>query len=338
MKSNKLISVIVPIYKAEKCLNRCVDSILAQSYKDFEVLLINDGSPDNCSKICDDYSAQDNRVKVLHKENQGVSAARNDGIRMARGEYIMFVDSDDEIYPDAMKVMIEQMVNECDVVIGKTMCFSELHPKGIQNEDLKKQLYDLHGFIKETVQTESSIFLVIWSKLFKTDIINKNRLRFDVLMDYGEDTKFMCQYLILCKNIYITSDFVYKYYQATEGSLSSKKRNDFIKPAIMASKVLKILYNKENGGIEAQNYADKRKFMTMLQAIDKTFYHGLCIKEKIRAIKTITDMDDVRKTAKTINLNNKNAQFVAKLIEKKANIRLFIIYSYIYNIKRKRKI
>ena len=91
------ISIIIPVYKAEKYINRCVDSILAQTFTDWELLLINDGSPDNSSSICDLYAARDSRIKVFHKENGGVSSARNLGLEKATGEWITFVDSDDWI-------------------------------------------------------------------------------------------------------------------------------------------------------------------------------------------------------------------------------------------------
>lgn len=99
-KNSKLLSVIVPVYKAENYLHRCVDSILAQTWSNLEVILVDDGSPDDSGKICDEYSAQDERVRVIHKPNGGVSSARNAGIDAAKGEYIAFVDSDDYIAPD----------------------------------------------------------------------------------------------------------------------------------------------------------------------------------------------------------------------------------------------
>ena len=90
-----MVSVIIPIYRAEKYLNECVDSVLAQTYRDLEIILVDDGSPDNCGAICDDYAAKDSRVKVIHKENGGPSDARNAGLAIAHGEYIYFLDSDD---------------------------------------------------------------------------------------------------------------------------------------------------------------------------------------------------------------------------------------------------
>ena len=95
--SKPLISVIVPIYKVEKYLNKCVDSIINQTYKNLEIILVDDGSPDSCPDICDKYEKKDNRVKVIHKKNGGLSDARNAGLDIANGEYISFIDSDDEI-------------------------------------------------------------------------------------------------------------------------------------------------------------------------------------------------------------------------------------------------
>lgn len=109
MEKNERISVIVPVYKVEAYLNRCVDSILAQTYRDLEVILVDDGSPDNCGAICDGYAAADSRVRVIHKENGGLSSARNAGMEIATGEYITFVDSDDWIEPEAYAHLLSVM-------------------------------------------------------------------------------------------------------------------------------------------------------------------------------------------------------------------------------------
>ena len=105
MKDNPLISVVIPIYKVEKYLCECVDSVINQTYTNLEIILVDDGSPDNCPAICDDYASKDSRIKVIHKENGGQSSARNAGIKIAKGEYISFIDSDDYVSP----VYIEQL-------------------------------------------------------------------------------------------------------------------------------------------------------------------------------------------------------------------------------------
>ena len=105
------ISIIIPVYKVEKYLSRCMDTILNQTLKDIEIILIDDGSPDNCPELCDEYAKQDNRVKVIHKNNEGLGFARNSGLEIATGEYVAFVDSDDYV----KKSMFEELYNELKV-------------------------------------------------------------------------------------------------------------------------------------------------------------------------------------------------------------------------------
>ena len=113
------VSIIVPIYNAEKHLARCIDSILNQEYTDFELLLVNDGSTDSCGSICDSYAEQDSRIRVIHKENTGVSDSRNQAIDQARGTYLQFLDSDDWITPDATKLFVRAAEEHCcDLVIA----------------------------------------------------------------------------------------------------------------------------------------------------------------------------------------------------------------------------
>lgn len=116
------VSIIVPIYKVEDYIRECIDSILAQTYPDFELILVDDGSPDDCGRICDDYAKGDNRIKVVHKVNGGVSSARNAGLEVAKGEWIMYIDGDDWIEPDMIEFLIEAaQVTGADLVFGDFM-------------------------------------------------------------------------------------------------------------------------------------------------------------------------------------------------------------------------
>ena len=113
-----MVSVIVPVYKVERYIRKCIDSILKQSFTDFELILVDDGSPDKCGKICDEYAAKDKRIKVIHKKNGGLSDARNAGLDYATGGYICFIDSDDWIHKDLLKDNLERLVSEnADVII-----------------------------------------------------------------------------------------------------------------------------------------------------------------------------------------------------------------------------
>ena len=118
-----LISVIVPVYKAEKYLDKCVQSIVNQTYKNLEIILVDDGSPDNCPAVCDEYASKDSRVRVVHKKNAGPSAARNTGLDAATGGYIWFVDGDDYLLPGALQTAAQSTANSPDIVNFWNICF-----------------------------------------------------------------------------------------------------------------------------------------------------------------------------------------------------------------------
>lgn len=165
-----LISVIVPIYNVEKYLDRCVDSIINQTYKNLEIILVDDGSPDNCPKMCDDYAKIDNRIKVVHKENGGLSDARNVGMKVATGEYVSFIDSDDYISLDFYETLLETIVdNDSDIVECGVVKFYEDNNFDEYSDDLKVTNYDtlyaLEGLINENPFKQH-----VWNKLYKSNI------------------------------------------------------------------------------------------------------------------------------------------------------------------------
>lgn len=167
---DSLISVIVPIYNVEKYLDRCVDSIINQTYKNLEIILVDDGSPDNCPKMCDDYAEKDSRIKVVHKENGGLSDARNVGMEVATGEYVSFIDSDDYVSLDFYETLLETIVdNDSDIVECGVVKFYENEKFDKYNDDLKVTNYDtvdaLDGLINENPFKQH-----VWNKLYKSNI------------------------------------------------------------------------------------------------------------------------------------------------------------------------
>jgi glycosyltransferase involved in cell wall biosynthesis len=182
-----VISIIVPVYKTEKYLRRCIDSILAQTFKDFECILINDGSPDNCPAICDEYAAKESRIVVIHKKNAGVSAARNAGLDMARGEWIGFVDSDDWCDPDMFRVLYDNAVN-CDADVS-ICAIRVITSDGRIREYPKNKLkvYNGQAAILKMLSSEMSFGVNTWNKLIKQKLFSKNRLQFDTTIQYYED-------------------------------------------------------------------------------------------------------------------------------------------------------
>ena len=167
---DSLISVIVPIYNVEKYLDRCVESIINQTYKNLEIILVDDGSPDNCPKMCDDYAKKDSRIKVVHKENGGLSDARNAGMKVATGEYVSFIDSDDYISLDFYETLLETMVdNDSDIVECGVVKFYEDNNFDEYNDDLKVTNYEtvdaLDGLISENPFKQH-----VWNKLYKSSV------------------------------------------------------------------------------------------------------------------------------------------------------------------------
>ena len=199
MKS--LVSVIVPVYNAEKYLVKCLDSILSQSYSNIEILLINDGSKDNSGSICDEYARKDIRIKVFHKENGGVSSARNVGIENFKGDYVCFVDSDDYVDRDYIKVMIDNIDDFDCVAIGMTKV-SGVTGECIESFHHSSQEYTTKAMFIEAYCNDGMLgqmFFGPYCKLYKADIVRSNY--FDETMVSGEDIVFNLNCLTLSNKI-----------------------------------------------------------------------------------------------------------------------------------------
>ena len=176
-----MVSVIVPVYKVEDYIRECIDSILAQTYPYFELILVDDGSPDNCGRICDDYAKGDNRIKVVHKVNGGISSARNAGLEVAKGEWIMHVDGDDWIEPDMIESLIEAaQITGADMVIGD---FVKYGPSAGYNKlptwssDKKKSMTNYIAYVMTT----------IWGSIAKRSLYADHSLKSPDGISYCED-------------------------------------------------------------------------------------------------------------------------------------------------------
>lgn len=219
------LSLIIPIYNTGAYLPRCLDSILSQSYTDFELLLVDDGSTDNSSAICEEYAQKDTRIKVFHRENGGICAARNTGLDHAQGEWIYQMDSDDELIPDGLQTLMNCISEDVDVVMG-----------GYEQ-------YDLDGNLIETERDHATLTLsrrdsllvlfpehslyysylgYVWIRLFRNRIIQDHTLRFDTTVRFKEDALFVTEYL--CKSngkTRFTTTPVYKYIAQKNSEMNS---------------------------------------------------------------------------------------------------------------------
>ena len=164
-----LISVVIPVYKVEKFIRNCVDSVIAQTYKDLEIILVDDVSPDGCPAICDEYAAADKRIKTVHKENGGLSSARNAGLDVATGEYVFFVDSDDYISENAIERLYEALIKEkADIAICDWVAVDENGNKVVKKiSPLKNECLNRDGLFKKITEPNYYYYVVSWNKLYK---------------------------------------------------------------------------------------------------------------------------------------------------------------------------
>lgn len=219
---NPLVSIIVPVYNAEKTIGRCIESILKQDYTNFELLMIDDGSKDNSGAICDEYAAADSRIIVIHKENSGVSDSRNMALDMAQGTYLQFLDADDWITPNATRTFVEAAEDhKADMVISD---FYRVVDKRVSQKGSidKEGLLTREEFASEMMENPSDFYYgVLWNKLYRRDIIEKHHLRMDLKISWCEDFMFNLEYMRHAHDYYVVQLPLY-YYVKTKGSLVSQ--------------------------------------------------------------------------------------------------------------------
>lgn len=232
---NCKISVIVPVYNCEKYLERCVNSILNQTYTNLEVILVDDGSPDNAGSLCDQFASYDNRVKVIHQENSGVSVARNNGIKIATGKWVSFIDSDDYILPDTYAELLwAGEKNDVDLVLSdlsmsqgeeKINVKINLEPNFIYNEEsIKKDILPrfTHG------GHENIGLFELKTKLYRLSIIKERNVLFPEQLSWSEDCYFSVKYMANVETlIYVDKEF-YVYVPLPGGLYSRFNKDGYI--------------------------------------------------------------------------------------------------------------
>jgi glycosyltransferase involved in cell wall biosynthesis len=306
---DKKISVIVPVYNSEKTIKRCVESVLKQSYQNFELILVDDGSLDNSLEICNNYKKQDKRVIVISKKNGGASSARNCGLNNARGDYINFLDSDDSIEEDYLKLLIEKFHKDVDLVVcaikivANKIRMVEFDDEGEFNPnsfDLYKQK-NFYGLISSPC-----------NKLYKKEKILDY---FPENVKNGEDAIFNIHYLKNCKKILITNKIIYNYFYENPNSMTKKYSTSRFKDAInVYGEFTKFLNFEKN--ILQEKFIN-RWLLRDICSISKSLckYKNFSEKEKFLIIKNMISNSSVQLALKnycTCSISEKVAFFLMK--------------------------
>lgn len=217
-----MVSVIIPVYNGAEFVEKCIRSVMEQSYRDLEIIVIDDGSTDNSYEICQKLAKEDDRIRLVHQENAGVSAARNKGLDLAQGEYVTFVDADDLLLHNALNAMVKAFDLSVDFVIGSY----EEYRLGRTTRIVKEKKDFMLDSDRNCFPEVDTHIVSPWAKLYKRQVIHENNICFDESIPYGEDHIFNVAYCRYVKHIKVIDDVVYRYWVG--GFASSVKYHDNI--------------------------------------------------------------------------------------------------------------
>lgn len=334
------ISVIMPVYNAEKNLKKSVDSVLKQTYTDFELIMVDDGSTDSSGKLCDEYAANDKRIKVIHQENSGVSKARNTGIATSRGEYLIFLDSDDEmdlnLLEDNLKIVRKL---DPDVLIFN---FRYTYTDHYEDNTFKlDEIFfgDNKKFFEEQLEkvVENELMNAPWNKIIRRELVIKNKLCFDERYSILEDAMFSLSVCTKAETICINSNIYHSYFIWKTGSLRTKwTDNRFL--AIKEFYKLERKYcskyedNKHQLLFFAKEFGDYIHAYLQMVSVNT----NLSFKKKKELIKEVCNDNKVRQALLNKQLNKK-IDLGKRIIHFLVKIRLKTIMILLYELKEKTK-
>lgn len=272
------ISIIIPVFKAEKYLPKCIESIINQTYQNWEIILVNDGSPDNSGEVCNKYAQNDSRIKVIHKENKGVSSARNVGLNIASGDYICFLDSDDWVEIDWCEVLYSKIKSNRLVVTGYLI------------EEKKRSIVTQYNDSDEMIIPKDCFYSLsskkmlanLWNKIYIAEIIKRNKLSFNTDACLGEDLLFNLSYLHFIDDIYVVNKPLYHYRRYGEESLDNKyHENLFQNYKTLYKEILNTIeiYQKNNEQVVCNYYTSYLN--ALLRAMANTCHSNKSFCEKI---------------------------------------------------------
>ncbi|MDB8558410.1 glycosyltransferase [Turicibacter sanguinis] len=233
MSQNLSISIIVPVYNSEKFISICIESILNQNFHNYEVILINDGSSDSSLKICEEYSKLDKRIQVIDQVNKGVSHARNIGIEIAQGEYIVFIDADDELDSDYLKLLYQTITNSnCDLIVSGYILFPT-YKKCIPNFKRYSVMKGIDFILSSPNIHSNNDLCFCWRNIYRLSTIRENRIFFNENIHIGEDVVFNLELLVHVDRVMAISDCLYRYRINNENSVMRVKYRPYLEASIL---------------------------------------------------------------------------------------------------------
>ena len=336
--SSFLISVIIPVYNIEKYLNRCIESIVAQTYTNIEIIIVDDGSTDDCPNICDYLKKKDSRIKVIHKINGGLSSARNAGMDIAKGKYIIFIDGDDTIDTEMFYEMINMSINNnvdvvmCDYIRVNSEGILEKHTEDISSglylkEDIEKNIFD-KLIMRECI--DYGPLLSVWICMYKLDFLKKYNIMFDSEIKWSEDNMFSA---IVGYNLssfyYMKGKYFYNYFRNDNSITTSYKKDSW--------KVYELMNKKIKNSFDTNKDYD---FSRQIQ-LHMIYYALNCIgninkfepnfEEKYKRVKAIIDSEHLREIIKGFKINQEN--YKLRIIIFLIKYRMTLITTLIFNLK-----
>ena len=273
MAKNIKVSIVIPIYNVEKYLERCVNSVKEQTYKNLEIILVDDGSPDACPQMCDGYAKTDDRIKVIHKKNGGLMAAWIDGVKSSTGEYVYFVDSDDWLEKDSVQNYVDKLVENknIDLIINtffKSTDTTKIKQKGIGYSGEKLFTGDDLNLLKDSILNKSMLFhFYRWNKIFKRDLILNNLKFCDTRINVLEDMNISLGAMLDANCVYIMDNPGYNYYVRTNSMIREPFKPQLIKNYEYVLEALVNLLNNKN--YETTNYLKKQSVWLLVGLADR---------------------------------------------------------------------
>lgn len=329
------VSIIVPVYNSEKYIHRCIDSIINQSYKDIEIIVIDDGSIDGSVDIINNYAKQDHRINLYTQQNSGPSLARNYGLSIASGKYITFCDSDDYLEYNYIQQLIQSIEQlDVDIVSSGYIDISKYGTIKLNDFYNGKPILSKQEFVDSIFKGVGG---TLWGKIFKKEIISKYNLKLNPNIYMCEDMIFVLQYSMLCKSFGAIEQNLYNYYRLNDESISKKMNISYYKNLIEVLEEIETILKVNDFDV---NYIDKilsnriKNMLINLLIIQNDKEHNYSKEKKIENIKYLINSKYSQKYVDKFDINSIKERIMINLIVNKKYNELSLYSNILYSIQK----